>query len=78
MHSNAAEVAEKPILTVEGLGDFDIPQGKRLVLALEDEAGVDQLHKLMVSDAIGRSIRIGLVRSGRRIDVELVPSELAE
>ena len=33
-----------PKLTVEGVGDFEIPQGKRLVLALEDEAGVDQLH----------------------------------
>ena len=33
-----------PKLTVEGLGDFQVPDGKRLVLALEDEAGVDQLH----------------------------------
>ena len=33
-----------PKLTVEGVGDFDVAQGKRLVLALEDEAGVDQLH----------------------------------
>src|SRR5215813_5360254 len=33
-----------PKLTVEGLGEFDVPQGKRLVLALEDEARVDQLH----------------------------------
>ena len=33
-----------PKLTVEGLGTFDVPQGKRLVLALEDEAKVDQLH----------------------------------
>jgi ferredoxin len=33
-----------PNLTVEGIGTFAIPQGKRLVLALEDEAGVDQLH----------------------------------
>src|SRR5438309_9749036 len=33
-----------PKLTVEGVGEFDIPQGKRLVLALEDEAKVDQLH----------------------------------
>src|SRR5438309_5691462 len=33
-----------PKLTVEGVGDFVVPQGKRLVLALEDEAGVDQLH----------------------------------
>ena len=33
-----------PKLTVEGKGEFEAPQGKRMVLALEDEAGVDQLH----------------------------------
>src|SRR5437868_15436096 len=33
-----------PKLTVEDKGTFDVPAGKRLVLALEDEAGVDQLH----------------------------------
>ncbi|MBO0700978.1 MAG: (2Fe-2S)-binding protein [Zavarzinella sp.] len=33
-----------PKLTVEGVGTFDVPAGKRLVLALEDEAKVDQLH----------------------------------
>jgi ferredoxin len=33
-----------PKLTVESVGEFDVPQGKRLVLALEDEAKVDQLH----------------------------------
>jgi ferredoxin len=33
-----------PTLTVEGVGTFAVPAGKRLVLALEDEAGVDQLH----------------------------------
>lgn len=33
-----------PKLTVEGAGTFDVPQGKRLVLALEDEAAIDQLH----------------------------------
>jgi ferredoxin len=33
-----------PKLTVEGVGDFEVPSGKRLVLALEDEAGIDQLH----------------------------------
>jgi len=33
-----------PKLTVEGFGQFDVPQGKRLVLALEQEAAVDQLH----------------------------------
>lgn len=33
-----------PKLTVENVGTFEVPQGKRLVLALEDEAKVDQLH----------------------------------
>lgn len=33
-----------PSLTVEGVGTFDVPQDKRLVLALTDEAGIDQLH----------------------------------
>jgi ferredoxin len=33
-----------PKLTVEGAGTFDVPQGKRLVLALEDEGKIDQLH----------------------------------
>lgn len=31
-------------LTVEGVGEFEVPLGKRLVLALEQEAGIDQLH----------------------------------
>ena len=33
-----------PKITVEGAGTFDVPEGKRLVLALEDEAEIDQLH----------------------------------
>ena len=33
-----------PKLTVEGAGEHEIPAGKRLVLALEQDAGVDQLH----------------------------------
>src|SRR6476469_5611182 len=33
-----------PKLTVEGAGEFEVPAGKRLVLALTDQAGVDQLH----------------------------------
>ena len=33
-----------PKLTVEGVGSFDVPQDKRLVLALEDEAKIDQMH----------------------------------
>ena len=31
-------------LTVEGYGTVDVPDGKRLVLAIEEDAGVDQLH----------------------------------
>jgi ferredoxin len=33
-----------PMLTVEGVGQFEVPQGKRLVLALEQDAKIDQLH----------------------------------
>jgi ferredoxin len=33
-----------PKLNVEGAAEVEVPQGKRLVLALEDEAGIDQLH----------------------------------
>lgn len=33
-----------PKLTVENVGEFEVPSGKRLVLALGDEAGIDQLH----------------------------------
>jgi ferredoxin len=33
-----------PQLTVENVGTFEIPAGKRLVLALTEDAGTDQLH----------------------------------
>jgi ferredoxin len=33
-----------PKLTVEGHGTVDVPHGKRLVLALEQDAGIDQMH----------------------------------
>ena len=33
-----------PKLTVESVGTFDDPLGKRLVLALEQDAHIDQLH----------------------------------
>jgi|GEM_PF-114890 len=33
-----------PKLTVEGVGDFNVAEGKRLVLALTEDAKVDQLH----------------------------------
>ena len=33
-----------PKLTVENVGTFDVPEGKRLVLALEQDAAIDQLH----------------------------------
>ena len=33
-----------PKLTVDGVGQFEVPDGKRLVLALEQDAGIDQLH----------------------------------
>ena len=33
-----------PKLTVENVGEFDVEPGKRLVLALTDDAQIDQLH----------------------------------
>lgn len=33
-----------PKLTVDGVGTFDVADGKRLVNALVDDAGIDQLH----------------------------------
>ena len=33
-----------PKLTVEGIAAVDVPAGKRLVNALEDEAKIDQMH----------------------------------
>ena len=33
-----------PTLTVENIGSFEVPEGKRLVLALTEDAGIDQLH----------------------------------
>jgi ferredoxin len=38
------EVAHVPKIEVEGRGTFAVPEGKRLVLALEDN-GVDILHR---------------------------------
>lgn len=33
-----------PKLTIEGIGSFDVPHGKRLVSALREDAQTDQLH----------------------------------
>ncbi|QDT73654.1 2Fe-2S iron-sulfur cluster-binding protein [Lacipirellula limnantheis] len=33
-----------PKLVVEGVGEFEVTEGKRLVLALGQDAGIDQLH----------------------------------
>src|SRR5260221_828939 len=37
-------LTDMPKLTVEGSGSFDVPDSKRLVLAVNDEGGVDQLQ----------------------------------
>ncbi len=34
-----------PKLEVEGVGAFDVEEGKRLVLAIEEDASVDILHR---------------------------------
>jgi len=35
---------QMPKLIVESVGEFEVPAGKRLVLALSEECGIDQLH----------------------------------
>jgi S1-C subfamily serine protease len=37
---------------------------------------VDDLHRLMVDDAIGRELRLGVVREGELRELSLVPAEL--
>ena len=33
-----------PTLTIDGVGSFEVPAGKRLILAITDDAMQDQLH----------------------------------
>lgn len=35
-----------PSIEVEGAGTFEVEEGKRLVLAIEEDAGVDLLHDI--------------------------------
>jgi ferredoxin len=41
---NGREERNVPKLTVEGVGDVEVVAGKRLVRAIEEDAGVDILH----------------------------------
>lgn len=41
---NQERTMEMPRLTVDGVGEFEVAPGKRLVLALCEDAGIDQLH----------------------------------
>jgi serine protease Do len=40
-------------------------------------AGMDDLLRLIPGEAVGVPVQIGVVRAGRRLDLELVPAELA-
>src|SRR6266536_729948 len=66
------EVVEASPAAAAGLRSED------LIVAVDETpiAGVDDLHKLMVSDAIGRTVRLEVLREGRRLELELVPAEL--
>ena len=63
-----------PKLTVEGFGTFDAPQGKRLVLALIDEAGVDQLHACG-GNCRCTTCRVEIVSGDRHEAITLSPSD---
>lgn len=49
-----------------------------LIVAIDGApiVSVDELHRFMVGDAIGRTLRMTVIREGRRREIELVPAEL--
>lgn len=49
-----------------------------LIVELDGTAieGMDDLQRVVVNELIGRSVRAGIVREGREIEIELVPAEL--
>ena len=49
-----------------------------LIVELDGMAieGMDDLQRVVVNELIGRSVRAGIVRGGREIEIELVPAEL--
>jgi S1-C subfamily serine protease len=49
-----------------------------LILAIDGVlvAGVDDVQRLLVSDVIGATLRVRLVREGRELTIDLVPAEL--
>src|SRR3954454_10373966 len=51
---------DMPKLTVDGVAEFEVPQGKRLVNALSDEAQIDQLHACG-GNARGTTLRVQFV-----------------
>ena len=72
--------------TLEGLLVDPIGGAKTGALTIEEDlivevdgtpvAGVDDLQRLMVGDAIGRSVPVRLSRDGRLLTVEVSPVEL--
>jgi ferredoxin len=44
MRRTSTTKVSMPTLNVEGAGQYQLPERKRLVLALEQDAGIDQLH----------------------------------
>jgi S1-C subfamily serine protease len=66
------EVVEASPAAAAGLRPED------LIVAVDDApiVGIDDLHKLMVTDAIGRTVRLAVLREGRRLELELIPAEL--
>ena len=61
-----------PKLTVDGVGEFEVPTGKRLVNALVDDCGVDQLH---ACGGFGRCTTCR-VRVGAGLDELPLPSDV--
>jgi ferredoxin len=66
-----------PTLTVEGAGQYQVADGKRLVLALVEDAGIDQLHACG-GNARCTTCRVEFLAGEPELMTEAEKSKLAE
>jgi hypothetical protein len=60
-----------PRIEVEGAGAYDVEEGKRLVLAIEEDPGVDILHESVCDRKLDGGYRLKAVLSehGNRLEL---------
>jgi serine protease Do len=69
------------VITVEPDGPAAVagvrPEDLIVSIGGEPVAAVDDLLRLMPGEAVGVPVQVGVVRAGQRLEIELVPAELA-